>query len=179
MSRIGRMPVVIPQGVEIKAENGLVTVKGPKGTLSQQVGKDISVKIENNEVILTRANDQKEVKAQHGLYRALIQNMVEGVTKGFEKALVINGVGYKAQMQGKKLVLNIGYSHPIEIDPPEGITIECPSLTEVVVKGFDKTVVGQVAANIRAKRVVEPYHAYGIRYKDEYVAMKEGKTAGK
>ncbi len=179
MSRIGKMPIVIPQGVEISIDNNLVTVKGPKGTLSQQVGKDINVKIENNEVILTRDSDQKEARAQHGLYRALINNMVVGVTKGFEKALVINGVGYKAQMQGKKLVLNIGYSHPVEFEPPAGITIECPSLTEVVVKGHDKTVVGQVAANIRAKRVVEPYHAYGIRYKDEYVAMKEGKTAGK
>ena len=179
MSRIGRMPVAIPQGVEIKIENHVITVKGPKGTLSQKFGKDIEVKVENNEVILTRASEQNDIRAQHGLYRALINNMVTGVTKGFEKALVINGVGYKAQMQGKKLVLNIGYSHPIEIDPPEGITLECPSLTEVVVKGFDKTVVGQVAANIRAKRVVEPYHGYGIRYKDETVVIKEGKTAGK
>lgn len=179
MSRIGRMPIAIPQGVEVKAENGLVSVKGPKGTLTQQVGKDISINIENNEIILTRASEQKDVRAQHGLYRALINNMVVGVTKGFEKALIVNGVGYKAQMQGKKLVLNIGYSHPVEIDPPEGITIECPSLTEVVVKGYDKTVVGQVAANIRAKREVEPYHSYGIRYKDEVVIVKEGKTAGK
>ncbi len=179
MSRIGRMPISVPAGVEISVQNNLVTVKGPKGTLSQQVGKEITVKIENNEIVLTRANDQKEVRAQHGLYRALLHNMVEGVTKGFSKSLIINGVGYKAQMQGKKLVLNIGYSHPIEFDPPEGISIKCPSLNEVVVEGFDKTVVGQVAANIRAKRVVEPYHAYGIRYKDEVVVMKEGKTAGK
>lgn len=179
MSRIGRMPISVPAGVEISVQDNLVTVKGPKGTLSQQVGKDITVKVENNEITLTRANDQKEVRAQHGLYRALLHNMVEGVTKGFSKSLIINGVGYKAQMQGKKLVLNIGYSHPIEFDPPEGITIKCPSLNEVVVEGFDKTVVGQVAANIRAKRVVEPYHAYGIRYKDEVVVMKEGKTAGK
>jgi large subunit ribosomal protein L6 len=173
------MPISVPAGVEISVQNNLVTVKGPKGTLSQQVGKEITVKIENNEIVLTRANDQKEVRAQHGLYRALLHNMVEGVTKGFSKSLIINGVGYKAQMQGKKLVLNIGYSHPIEFDPPEGISIKCPSLNEVVVEGFDKTVVGQVAANIRAKRVVEPYHAYGIRYKDEVVVMKEGKTAGK
>ncbi len=179
MSRIGRMPISVPAGVEISVQDNLVTVKGPKGTLSQQVGKEITVKIENNEIVLTRANDQKEVRAQHGLYRALLHNMVEGVTKGFSKSLIINGVGYKAQMQGKKLVLNIGYSHPIEFDPPEGISIKCPSLNEVVVEGFDKTVVGQVAANIRAKRVVEPYHAYGIRYKDEVVVMKEGKTAGK
>jgi len=179
MSRIGRMPIVLPEGVEVKVENGLVSVKGPKGQLSQQIGKEISVNIEGNEVVLTRANDKKEVRAQHGLYRALINNMVVGVTKGFEKALIINGVGYKAQVQGKKLILNIGYSHPIEIEAPEGITIECPQLTEVVVKGIDKTVVGQVAANIRAKRVVEPYHSYGIRYKDEVVITKEGKTAGK
>ena len=179
MSRIGRMPIVLPEGVEVKVENGLVSVKGPKGQLSQQIGKEISVNVENNTVVLTRANDKKEVRAQHGLYRALINNMVIGVTKGFEKALIVNGVGYKAQVQGKKLILNIGYSHPIEIEAPEGITIECPQLTEVVVKGIDKTVVGQVAANIRAKREVEPYHSYGIRYKDEVVITKEGKTAGK
>lgn len=179
MSRIGRMPIVLPEGVEVKVENGLVSVKGPKGQLSQQIGKEISVNIEGNTVVLTRANDKKEVRAQHGLYRALINNMVIGVTKGFEKALIVNGVGYKAQVQGKKLILNIGYSHPIEIEAPEGITIECPQLTEVVVKGIDKTLVGQVAANIRAKREVEPYHSYGIRYKDEVVITKEGKTAGK
>ena len=144
MSRIGRMPIVLPEGVEVKVENGLVSVKGPKGQLSQQIGKEISVNVENNTVVLTRANDKKEVRAQHGLYRALINNMVIGVTKGFEKALIVNGVGYKAQVQGKKLILNIGYSHPIEIEAPEGITIECPQLTEVVVKGIDKTVVGQI-----------------------------------
>ena len=180
MSRIGRMPIVLPEGVEVKVENGLVTVKGPKGQLSQQIGnKDISVAIENNTIVLSRANDKKDARAQHGLYRALINNMVVGVTKGFEKALIVNGVGYKAQVQGKKLILNIGYSHPIEIEAPEGITIECPQLTEVVVKGIDKTLVGQVAANIRAKREAEPYHSYGIRYKDEVVITKEGKTAGK
>ena len=180
MSRIGRMPIVLPEGVEVKVENGLVTVKGPKGQLSQQIGnKDISVVVENNTIVLSRANDKKEARAQHGLYRALINNMVVGVTKGFEKALIVNGVGYKAQVQGKKLILNIGYSHPVEIEAPEGITIECPQLTEVVVKGIDKTLVGQVAANIRAKREVEPYHSYGIRYKDEVVITKEGKTAGK
>ena len=179
MSRIGRMPIVLPEGVEVKVENGLVSVKGPKGQLAQQIGKEISVNIEGNTVVLTRANDKKEVRAQHGLYRALINNMVIGVTKGFEKALIVNGVGYKAQVQGKKLILNIGYSHPVEIEAPEGITIECPQLTEVVVKGIDKTLVGQVAANIRAKREVEPYHSYGIRYKDEVVITKEGKTAGK
>ena len=179
MSRIGRMPIALPEGVEVKVENGIVSVKGPKGQLSQQIGKEISVNIENNVIVLSRANDKKEVRAQHGLYRALINNMVIGVTKGFEKALIVNGVGYKAQVQGNKLILNIGYSHPIEIEAPEGITIECPQLTEVVVKGIDKTVVGQVAANIRAKREVEPYHSYGIRYKDEVVITKEGKTAGK
>ncbi|MBP0980331.1 MAG: 50S ribosomal protein L6, partial [Oscillospiraceae bacterium] len=178
-SRIGRMPIVLPEGVEVKVEKGLVSVKGPKGQLSQQIGKEISVNIEGNTVVLTRANDKKEVRAQHGLYRALISNMVVGVTKGFEKALIVNGVGYKAQVQGKKLILNIGYSHPVEIEAPEGITIECPQLTEVVVKGIDKTLVVQVAANIRAKREVEPYHSYGIRYKDEVVITKEGKTAGK
>ena len=179
MSRIGRMPIALPEGVEVKVENGIVSVKGPKGQLSQQIGKEISVNIENNVIVLSRANDKKEVRAQHGLYRALINNMVIGVTKGFEKALIVNGVGYKAQVQGNKLILNIGYSHPIEIEAPEGITIECPQLTEVVVKGINKTLVGQVAANIRANREVEPYHSYGIRYKDEVVITKEGKTAGK
>jgi len=179
MSRIGKMPVVIPAGVTVTFNDGIITVKGGKGTLTQKVDGDILIKVEGAHALVEKGRDVAELEAKHGLYRALLHNMVEGVTKGFSKSLIINGVGYKAQMQGKKLVLNIGYSHPIEFDPPEGISIKCPSLNEVVVEGFDKTVVGQVAANIRAKRVVEPYHAYGIRYKDEVVVMKEGKTAGK
>ena len=172
MSRIGRAPIKLGAGVSVEFKDRVVTVKGPMGTLTRKIENDkINVTVEDGVVHVTRSSEEKAVKAAHGLYRALIHNMVVGVEKGYAKNLIINGVGYKAQMQGKKLVLNIGYSHPIEIDPPEGITLECPSLTEVVVKGFDKTVVGQVAANIRAKRVVEPYHGYGIRYKDETVVI--------
>jgi large subunit ribosomal protein L6 len=174
------MPITLPQGVELKSENNVITVKGPKGTLTQLIeSKDIAVAVDNGTVTVTRSNDQKEVRSKHGLYRALISNMVNGVTKGFEKSLIINGVGFKSSVQGSKLVLNIGFSHPVEFIVPEGITIENVSATEIVVKGIDKHLVGQVAADIRAKRVVEPYHAYGIRYKDEVVRMKEGKAAGK
>mgnify|MGYP004653352569 CR=1 FL=1 len=179
MSRIGRMPIAIPAGVEVTVANGVVTVKGPKGQLCQDYSKEIECKLENGQLIVTRINEDKETKAKHGMYRALFHNMVVGVTQGYQKVLSINGVGYKAQMQGNKLVMNLGLSHNIEFVAPEGVTLECPSVTEVVVKGIDKNLVGQVAANIRAKREVEPYHGYGIRYKDEVVVIKEGKTAGK
>ncbi|MDE5990412.1 MAG: 50S ribosomal protein L6, partial [Clostridia bacterium] len=139
----------------------------------------ITVKVEGAEVHVSRPNDEKAVKAMHGLYRKLIANMVEGVSKGFEKALILNGVGYKASKQGKKLVLNVGYSHPVEIEEVPGITYECPSVTEVVVKGINKELVGQMAANIRKVRNPDPYHVYGIRYKDEVIARKEGKTGKK
>ncbi len=179
MSRIGRKHIDLPAGVELSVNNDLVTVKGPKGTLTQEVDKLITVKVDGTKVELTRANDENETKAKHGLYRAILANMVNGVSKGFEKKLVINGIGYKAQKQGNKLVLNLGYSHNIEVNEEEGITFECPSNLEVVVKGIDKQKVGQVASKIRDLRKVEPYHAYGVRYADEVVIRKVGKTAGK
>lgn len=180
MSRIGRLPVVIPQGVEVTVSpENVVTVKGPKGTLSREVDKLISVKVENGHVICTRSDDEKDTKAKHGLYRKLIFNMVEGVTKGYEKGLVINGVGYKVAKQGKKIVLNIGYSHTIDVFEEDGITLEVPSERDIVVKGIDNEKVGQIAANIRSLRKPDPYHAYGIRYKDEVIARKEGKKGTK
>ena len=179
MSRIGRKHIDLPAGVELSVNDGLVTVKGPKGTLTQEVDKLITVKVDGTKVELTRANDENEAKAKHGLYRAVLANMVNGVSKGFEKKLVINGIGYKAQKQGNKLVLNLGYSHNIEVNEEEGITFECPSNLEIVVKGIDKQKVGQVASKIRDLRKVEPYHAYGVRYADEVVIRKVGKTAGK
>lgn len=180
MSRIGRLPVVIPEKVEVKVDdNNCVIVKGPKGELKQQIAKNIEVKIENGEVQFTRKNETNETKAMHGLYRTLVNNMVKGVTEGYKKSLVINGVGYKVAKQGKKVVFNIGYSHPIEIEETDGIKLECPSITEVTVEGIDKEKVGQVAATIRGLRNPDPYHAYGIRYSDEVIQRKEGKTAGK
>ena len=179
MSRIGRKLIDLPAGVELTQNDGVVTVKGPKGTLTQEVDKLITVKVDGNKVELTRANEQNETKAKHGLYRALLANMVTGVTKGFERKLIINGVGYKALKQGNKLVLNLGYSHNIEILEEDGITIECPTALEVVIKGIDKQKVGQFASKIRDLRKVEPYHAYGVRYSDEVVIKKVGKTAGK
>lgn len=179
MSRIGRKLIDLPAGVELTQNDGVVTVKGPKGTLTQEVDKLITVKVDGNKVELTRANEQNETKAKHGLYRALLANMVTGVTTGFERKLIINGVGYKALKQGNKLVLNLGYSHNIEILEEDGITIECPTALEVVIKGIDKQKVGQFASKIRDLRKVEPYHAYGVRYSDEVVIKKVGKTAGK
>ena len=180
MSRIGRLPVVIPQGVEVSVSpENVVTVKGAKGTLTLNVKNIIKVNVENGEVKVSRPNDEKEIKALHGLYRKLIANMVEGVSKGFEKGLVLNGVGYKVAKQGKKIVLSVGYSHPVEIEEVPGITFECPSATEVVVKGIDKELVGQIAANVRKVRNPDPYHAYGIRYRDEVIARKEGKAGKK
>ncbi|NLK17467.1 MAG: 50S ribosomal protein L6 [Clostridiales bacterium] len=179
MSRIGKKPITIPAGVALTISGNDVMVKGPLGQLSQKVNGRIKVRQEDGKLILERSSDDKEDKAMHGLYRMLIYNMVEGVTKGFTKQLVVNGVGYKVQKQGNKLVLNIGYSHPVEYTPPEGITIDCPTQTEITVKGISKELVGQVAANIRAFKKPDPYHFYGIRYKDEVIQKKEGKTAGK
>lgn len=180
MSRIGRKPITVPAGVTVKVENSNVIVSGPKGTLTQDYdSKVITVNVENNEVCVTRANDINTTRAKHGLYRALIANMVKGVTDGFEKNLEIKGVGYKAQVQGNKLVLNLGFSHPIEVEVIDGIKVECPSMTTIKVSGIDKQKVGQFASNIRDLRPVEPYHGYGVRYEDEYVIRKVGKTAGK
>ena len=180
MSRIGKKPITLPAGVTLSCDNGIVTVKGPKGTLTRDIGTTIGVEIDGATVTMICPEGAKsDVQAKHGLYRALVANMVKGVSEGFTRNLIINGVGYKATVAGNKLVLNIGYSHPIEVVAPDGITFSCPSQTEIVVSGIDKELVGQTAANIKAKRPVEPYHAYGVRYKEETVIMKEGKKAGK
>ena len=179
MSRIGRMPVALPAGVTVEVKDGKMVVKGPKGTLEQDIDARIALSVENGHAVLTRANDSKELKAKHGLYRALLHNMVTGVTAGYTKGLVINGVGYKVAKQGSKIVLNIGFSHPVEFPETDGIKLDCPTQTENTVSGIDKVKVGQIAANIRSLREPEPYHGYGIRYKDEVIERKEGKTAGK
>lgn len=180
MSRIGRMHITVPAGVNVDYKDNLVTVKGPKGTLTQNIASNaIEVKVEGNIVTVERHNELKETKSMHGLYRMLIANMVQGVVTPFTKTLVIAGVGYKAAVSGNKLTMNLGYSHPVEFIAPEGITITCPDATTVVVTGVSKEQVGQVAANIRSKRKVEPYHGYGLHYSDEVVVRKEGKTAGK
>lgn len=178
MSRIGRLPIAIPAGVEVKLEDKTLTVKGPKGQLVKTFHKDMQIKIEENEILVTRPTENKKHKSLHGLTRSLVQNMVDGVTKGFDKTLEVNGVGYRAQKQGNKLVLNLGYSHPIEMDDPEGISVEVPANNKIIIKGIDKELVGAHAANIRKQREPEPYKGKGIKYSNEYVRRKEGK-AGK
>lgn len=180
MSRIGNKPVTLPSGIEVNvAENNLVTVKGPKGELSRTFNPNMGFNIEGNEVVVTRPNDNKENRMLHGTTRALLNNMVVGVSEGFKRELEIIGVGYRAQKQGEKLVLSAGYSHPVELFAPAGVTVEVPTQTSVVVTGIDKQVVGEFAANIRAVRAPEPYKGKGIRYKGEHVRRKEGKKAKK
>ena len=179
MSRIGKMPIALPAGVVVEFANSTVTVKGPKGTLSRPVVGNIGIEVEGTTLLVKALDNTADTNAKHGLYRALLQGMVTGVTEGFVRALEIKGVGWKAAVQGNKLVLNVGFSHPVEVVAPEGISFACPSLTEVTVSGINKEVVGQVAANIRAIRIPEPYHGYGIRYKGEVIERKEGKTSGK
>ncbi len=179
MSRIGKLPVVIPAGVTVEVKDNVMTVKGPKGTLTQPVDSSITISIENGQATLTRSSDVAEVRAKHGLYRALLQNMVTGVTEGFKKTLVICGVGYKAQKQGNKLVMNLGLSHTVEFTDTDTIKLDAPTITEVTVSGIDKVEVGLMAAKIRSARKPEPYHGYGIHYSDEVIERKEGKTAGK
>ena len=176
MSRIGNKPVVIPAGVTITQNGTSVTVKGPKGELTREFSPNITLNIEEGVVTLTRPDDTKENKTMHGTMRANLNNMVVGVSEGFAKALELIGVGYRAQLQGKKLVLNVGYSHPVEFDAPEGIEIEVPSNTSIIVKGSNKEVVGELAANIRGTRPPEPYKGKGVRYVGEHVRRKEGKT---
>jgi len=177
MSRIGKKPIDLPQGVEIKVdEKNLVTVKGPMGTLSQQISKEISVEVAEGVITISRPSDLKKHKSLHGLSRSLVANMVEGVTKGFEKKLEIVGVGYRANKQGNQVVLSLGYSHPIELVEPQGITLDVPSQTEIIVKGIDKQLVGNYAAKIRAYRKPEPYKGKGVRYAGEIIRRKEGKT---
>jgi large subunit ribosomal protein L6 len=179
MSRIGKLPVAIPAGVTVSFNDGVVTVKGAKGTLTQKIEGAIDIKVEGAEAHVVKANDSKELDAKHGLYRALLHNMVVGVSQGYTKSLKVNGVGWKVAKQGNKIVLNVGYSHPVEFVEPAGITLTCPAVNEIVVSGIDKTLVGQTAANIRTIRIPEPYHGYGIAYSNEVIERKEGKTGGK
>ncbi|TRZ36357.1 50S ribosomal protein L6 [Niallia circulans] len=176
MSRVGKKPVEVPAGVTVTIDNSTVTVKGPKGELTRTFNSDIAINVEENVINVTRPSDAKEHRALHGTTRALLANMVEGVSKGFERGLELIGVGYRAQKQGSKLVLNVGYSHPVEIEPEAGIEIEVPSATKVIVKGTNKERVGALAANIRDVRPPEPYKGKGIRYEGEFVRRKEGKT---
>lgn len=176
MSRIGKKPVETPSGVTVTINGDTVTVKGPKGELTRSFNPDINIAVEDNIIHVTRPSDSKNHRALHGTTRALLANMVEGVSKGFEKSLELVGVGYRAQKQGKKLVLNVGYSHPVEFEPEEGLEVEVPSNTKIVVKGVSKERVGAFAANIRDVRPPEPYKGKGIRYEGEYVRRKEGKT---
>ena len=179
MSRIGRMPIAIPAGVTVEvAENNKVTVKGPKGTLERVLPKEMEIKVEGAEIVVSRPNDLKKMKSLHGLTRTLINNMVVGVTNGYEKKLEVNGVGYKAQKAGKKLTLSLGYSHPVEMEDPEGIETVVDG-NNIIVKGIDKEKVGQFAAEIRDKRRPEPYKGKGIKYADEVIRRKVGKTGKK
>ena len=177
MSRIGKLPITVPAGVTVTVdENNLVTVKGPKGTLSQQVNPDITLKQEGNVLTLERPTDNKNHRAMHGLYRALVHNMVVGVTDGFTKTLEMVGTGYRASAEGNKLTINIGFSHPVILEAPEGITYETPNQTTILVKGSNKQQVGNLAADIRAIRKPEPYLGKGIKYQNEHIRRKEGKT---
>ena len=180
MSRIGRMPIAVPAGVTVEiAENNKVTVKGPKGTLERVLPAEMDIKMEGSEIVVSRPNDLKKMKSLHGLTRTLIHNMIIGVTDGYEKKLEINGVGYRAQKQGKKLVLALGYSHPVEMEDPEGIETVVDGTNVIIVMGIRKEKVGQYAAEIRAKRAPEPYKGKGIKYSDEVIRRKVGKTGKK
>ena len=180
MSRIGRMPIAIPAGITVEvAENNKVTVKGPKGTLERVLPSEMSIKVEGAEIVVSRPNDLKKMKSLHGLTRTLINNMVIGVANGYEKVLEVNGVGYRAQKQGKTLVLSLGYSHPVEMVDPEGIEAVVEGQNKIIVKGIDKEKVGQYAAEIRSKRGPEPYKGKGIKYADETIRRKVGKAGKK
>lgn len=176
MSRIGRKPITVPAGVDVTIDGSTVTVKGPKGTLSGTFNSNMSIALDAGVITVSRPNDEKENRALHGLTRTLINNMVEGVSTGFKKELEIVGVGYRAAMEGKSVVLTVGYSHTVKMDPPEGVTIEVPAPNKIVVSGSDKQVVGQFACEIRAVRPPEPYKGKGIKYVDEVVRRKEGKS---
>ena len=176
MSRIGNKPITVPEAVEVKIDGQKITVKGPKGTLQRDIHSNMTVTINDNTIAVTRPNDQKENRSLHGLTRTLINNMVEGVSNEFSKELEINGVGYRAAKQGKTLVLTLGYSHPIKMDEPEGITYDVPNPNQIIVRGIDKQAVGQMAAEIRMKRPPEVYRGKGIKYSTEHIRRKEGKT---
>lgn len=179
MSRVGRMPIDIPAGVTATLDGQVITVKGPKGELTRTLHPDMKVTVQDNVITVERPNDEKNNRALHGLTRALIANMVKGVTEGFKKELEIVGVGYRAQMKGKKLALTLGFSHPLELDAPKGITIECPSATQIVISGINNEHVGEFAAKIRGYRLPEPYKGKGIRYVGEHVRRKAGKAGTK
>lgn len=179
MSRIGNKPITVPEGVEITLNENHITVKGPKGTLERDLHKNITVTMEENTIHVTRPNNEPENRSLHGLTRTLIHNMIEGVVNEYKRNLEINGVGYRAQKKGEQLVLNLGYSHPVEIDPPAGITFDLPDANHIVVRGIDKEVVGQTAAVIRTKRPPEVYRGKGIKYAEEHIRRKEGKSGKK
>ena len=179
MSRIGLKPITIPAGVDVNVNGATVTVKGPNGTLSMDAHPNMTVSVEGREIIVSRPNDAKENRSLHGLTRTLIHNMVVGVTEGFKKNLEVNGVGYRVQMQGNKLVMNLGFSHQVTMEAPEGIKVECPSANAIVISGADKQMVGQFAAQVREKRPPEPYKGKGIKYAEEHIRRKEGKAGKK
>lgn len=179
MSRIGKLPITIPAGTTVTFKDKVVTVKGPKGELKQSIVGDIDIKIDGQVLTVEPTSKTNDANAKHGLYRALIYNMVVGVTEGYQKKLKVNGVGWKVAKQGNKVVMNVGFSHPVDFPEPQGVKLECPAQTEIVVSGIDKALVGQAAADIRAIRKPEPYHGYGIAYSDEVIERKEGKTGGK
>ena len=176
MSRIGRKPITVPAGVEVKMDGNTVTVKGPKGTLTQTFHPNMSIEQNGAELNVVRPNDEKLNRSLHGLTRTLLANMIEGVTNGFKKELEVNGVGYRVQKQGNQLVMNIGFSHPVTVDEIDGITIDVPDPNKIVINGVDKQKVGQFAADVRKKRLPEPYKGKGIKYADEVIRRKEGKT---
>lgn len=179
MSRVGRMPIDIPAGVNVNLDGHVITVKGPKGELTRTLHPDMKITVADNVITVERPSDEKEHRALHGLTRALVANMVAGVTTGFKKELEIVGVGYRAQMKGKKLALTLGFSHPLELDAPEGVTVECPTATTIVVSGANNETVGEFAAKIRGYRLPEPYKGKGIRYAGEHVRRKAGKAGSK
>lgn len=177
MSRIGKQPINVPSGVEVTIDGSTITVKGPKGELTQKLPEIITIKVEEGQILCERPNDEREARSMHGLVRSLINNMVVGVTNGYEKVLELEGVGYRALLKGSDLELSLGYSHPVVISPEEGITFEAPTATKIVVRGIDKQKVGQTAAVIRSKRPPEPYKGKGIRYQGEHIRRKLGKAA--
>ena len=179
MSRIGNKPITVPAGIDVTIDGQKITVKGPKGTLERTVNDNISIKLENGVIVVARPNDEKENRSLHGLTRTLINNMIEGVSNEFSKQLEINGVGYRAAKQGNKIVLTLGYSHPVEMVEPEGIKYEVPNPNSIIVKGIDKELVGQMAAEIRSKRPPEVYRGKGIKYVEEHIRRKEGKAGKK
>ena len=179
MSRIGNKPITVPEGIEVTLADKLITVKGPKGTLTREIHPNINVKIENNVITISRPDDEPANRSLHGLTRTLINNMIIGVKDEFKRELEINGVGYRAQKQGTKLVMNLGYSHPVEMEAPEGITFDVPNPNQIIVRGIDKELVGQTAAVVRTKRPPEVYRGKGIKYVEEVIRRKEGKTGKK